>query len=143
MINLTGIFNTSCRGTIDNMLTFHAGGLGFNSRCWKCFFFLFFGPFVVVGFFSRKTYFHILTDLKYTGRLIAGFISTSYSQVPFDFPSVFFFFVFGLYIPFLLQYIFYKIRTEATCSHRLPFISLVQVNPLLSSQEHCSLGSCE
>ena len=79
MINLTGIFNTSCRGTTDNMLTFHAGGLGFNSRCWKCFFFLSFGPFVVVGFFPRKTYFHILTDLKYTGRLIAGFISTSYS----------------------------------------------------------------
>ena len=96
MINSTGIFSTSCRGTIDNMLTFHAGGLGFNSRCWKCFFFLFFGPFVVVGFFSRKTYFHILTDLKYTGRLIAAFISTSYSQVPFDFPSVFFFFRFWI-----------------------------------------------
>ena len=47
-INLTAIFNTSCRGTIDNTLTFRVGGLGFNSRCWKCFFFFFFGPFVVV-----------------------------------------------------------------------------------------------
>ena len=67
MITLTNKLNVSCRGAIDNTFTFHVGGRGFDSRYWKhSFLFL---------FFFRKTYFHFLTNLKYTGRLIAGLLS--------------------------------------------------------------------
>ena len=50
------------------------------------FLFFFFGPFVVVVvvfFFCifRKTCFHFLTDLKYTGRLIADSFSDFISKV--------------------------------------------------------------
>ena len=44
-------------------------------------FFFFFGPFVFVFFIFRKTCFHFLTDLKYTGRLIADSFSHFISKV--------------------------------------------------------------
>ena len=46
-------------------------------------FYFFFGPFVffVVFFIFRKTCFHFLTDLKYTGRLIADSFSHFISKV--------------------------------------------------------------
>ena len=44
-------------------------------------FFLFFGPFVFVFLFFRQTNFHFLTDLKHTGRLIAGSISAFISKI--------------------------------------------------------------
>ena len=58
MINLTGISNINCCGAIDNALTSHVGGPGFDFSCWNLFllFFLF--------FFVKKTYFHFLTDLN-------------------------------------------------------------------------------
>ena len=78
----------SCRGAIENVVTLHVDGPGFDSRCWK-FSFLFFlgggvgGPFVLFCFvfFFRKTYFHFLTNLKYTGTLIAGSLSASISKI--------------------------------------------------------------
>ena len=78
--NLTRIFNITCRGAIDNALTAHGSGPGFDSRRRKLFFlFLVFLFFVV--FFFPKTYFHFLTDLKYTGRLIAGSLSAYISKI--------------------------------------------------------------
>ena len=70
MINLTAVCSISCRGTKDNQLTFHVRGLGFNSCHLKLF--LSFILLVLLFWFYRKTYFHFLTDLKYTGRVIAG-----------------------------------------------------------------------
>ena len=131
MINLRRIFNTSCRGTIDNShVNLPRPRSGVQLSLLQMFFFLFLVLLLLLLFFSCKTYcrFHFY-------KLILGTLWFSL--------CLFFFFIFGLYIPFLLQCIFYKIKRVATCSHRLPFICLVQVNPLLSSQEHCSLGSCE
>ena len=62
------ILNVSCRGTLDNTLTLHVNGSGFHSHPWKLSFL--FGPFVLFCFVFGKTYFHFLTILKYTGRLI-------------------------------------------------------------------------
>ena len=42
MINLTAVCIISCRDAIDNVLTFHIGGPGFDSWQWKPFFFCFF-----------------------------------------------------------------------------------------------------
>ena len=78
MINLRRIFNTSCRGTIDNShVNLPRLRSGVQLSLLEMFFFLFLVLLLFLLFFSHKTYFHILTDLKYTGRLIAGFISTS------------------------------------------------------------------
>ena len=59
---------------VANVSTLHVGGPGFDSRRCAHFFVVFF--FVLFCFF-RKTNFHFLTDLKYTGRLIAGSFSNS------------------------------------------------------------------
>ena len=64
MINLRGIFSITCGGAIDNTLSCLVGGPEFDSGLWK--------PFFV---FFVKHYFHSLTEVKHTGRLIAGFIS--------------------------------------------------------------------
>ena len=44
-------------------------------------FYFFFGPFVFFFCIFRKTCFHFLTDLKYTGRLIADSFSHFISKV--------------------------------------------------------------
>ena len=66
MINLTKIVNISCRGAIDNAITFHVGGPGCDSRRPVESFVLSFVFFLFL--FS-------LTDLKYTGRRIADLVS--------------------------------------------------------------------
>ena len=71
------------------VFTLHVDGPGFDSRCWKFSFLFFFfwgggggGYFCFVLFcFFRKTYFHFLTNLKYTGRLIAGSLSAFISKI--------------------------------------------------------------
>ena len=52
------MLNVSCRGAVDNALTLHVNSLEFDSRRRVL-----------------KTYFHCLTDLNYTGRLIASSLS--------------------------------------------------------------------
>ena len=77
--NLTRIFNITCRGAIDNALTAQGSGPGFHSRVGS--YFSFFWSFCFLLFFFPKTYFHFLTDLKYTGRLIAGSLSAFISKI--------------------------------------------------------------
>ena len=48
------------------------GGSGFDSHRWKLSFLFFLGSFCVLFLDFRKSYFHFLTNLKYTGTLIAG-----------------------------------------------------------------------
>ena len=79
MIILMKILNVSCRGTLDNTFTLHVNGSGFHSHPWKLSFL--FGPFVLFCFVFGKTYFHFLTILKYTGRLIAGSLSAFISKI--------------------------------------------------------------
>ena len=66
---------------IDNTLNFHVGGPGFDSRRWKLFVFFFFRSFCFSGVSFRKTYFHVLKDLKYTGKLIAGSLPAFISKI--------------------------------------------------------------
>ena len=61
--------NISCPGAIGNALTLYIEGPGFDSCCEKLFFPFFFSR---VLFLFLKTYLHFLTDLKYTGRVIAS-----------------------------------------------------------------------
>jgi len=75
MINLTYVIHVSYRGAIDDASTLDVGGLGFTSRRWTLS-----SVFFSVLFFP-KTYFHFLTDLKYTGRLIAGSLSAFFSNI--------------------------------------------------------------
>ena len=60
-IDLTPMFNVSCRGAIDNALTLHVNGLVFDSR--------------------RRKLKHFLPDLNYTGRLIASSRSAFISKM--------------------------------------------------------------
>ena len=62
-----------CRGAIGKALTLHVGDPEYDSRRWKIIF-----PFFLL---FRKTYFLFLTDLKYTGRLIAGSLSAFISKI--------------------------------------------------------------
>ena len=68
----------SCRGAIENVVTLHVDGPGFDSRCWKFSFLFFFGGGGVGGPFVL---FCFLTNLKYTGTLIAGSLSASISKI--------------------------------------------------------------
>ena len=69
---LTSLFNIGCRGAIGKSLTLHARRRSvIRLLPWKLSFYCFFGLF----FFFLKTYFHFLTDFKYTGRLIASSLS--------------------------------------------------------------------
>ena len=77
-IHLTKFFVISCHGTIDNALTLHVGGLGFDSCHWKLFIL---ALLLLLLLFFRKTYFVFLTDLKYTSRLIAGSLSAFISKI--------------------------------------------------------------
>ena len=78
IINLTKMFNTWCRGTIDIAMTLHVNGVGFRPPP-NIFFFAFFcGHFAFVFLVSSSvffTYFHFLTDLNNTGRLTASSLS--------------------------------------------------------------------
>ena len=67
-INLTGAFTIRSRGATDNTLNVHVGLSSF---------------FLVLLFFCffRKTYFHFLTDLNNTGRLIAGSLSAFIAKI--------------------------------------------------------------
>ena len=80
IITLTKDSNISSCAAIDNTLNFHVGCPGFDSRRWKRFVF-FFGPFVFGGVSFRKTHFHVLKDLKYTGKLIAGLLPAFISKI--------------------------------------------------------------
>ena len=76
IINLTGLLNINCRGAI----------------VWSVYFVLF-------CFVLFLTFFHFLTDLKYTGRLIAGSLSAFSSkiinpQVSYRHPLILFFSIF-------------------------------------------------
>ena len=51
----------------------------FNGVSFSFFLLFFFGPFVFVFFFVK--HFHFLTDLKYTGRLIANSLSAFISKI--------------------------------------------------------------
>ena len=77
------MFNLSCRGAIDNALTSHVNGLGFDSRR-RNFFILTFWSFwfcFVLFCFVFLANFHILRDLNYTGRLIASSLSAFISKI--------------------------------------------------------------
>ena len=80
MINLVDLFSVGCRGAMDNAFTLYFDGPGYDCRRWKLSF-LFFWSFCFVLCFFRKTYFHFLTNLKYTGRLIAGSLSAFISKI--------------------------------------------------------------
>ena len=77
------MFNLSGRGAIDNALTSHVNGLGFDSRR-RNFFILTFWSFwfcFVLFCFVFLANFHILRDLNYTGRLIASSLSAFISKI--------------------------------------------------------------
>ena len=81
LTNLAADFNISYRGAIAEKTRRPTVSKvpGFDSRCRK-FFFLFFFV-LLVFFFFRKIYVHFLTDLKYTGRLIADSLSAFISKI--------------------------------------------------------------
>ena len=72
MINLVDLLSVGCRGAMDNAFTLYFDGPGYDCRRWSFYF--------VLCFF-RKTYFHFLTNLKYTGRLIAVSLSAFISKI--------------------------------------------------------------
>ena len=76
-INTMATFETE----VYELLKLFDWGAGFDSQLWKLFFFFFFDPFVFCCCcFAKHNYFHSLTDLKYTGRLIAGSLSAFISK---------------------------------------------------------------
>ena len=75
------MFSLSCRGAIDNALTSHVNGLGFDSRRWNFFILTFWSFCFCFVLFCFLAYFHILTDLNYTGRLIASSLSAFISKI--------------------------------------------------------------
>ena len=67
---------------IDNAFILYVNGPGFDFRRQKhSFLFFIFWSFCLFCVFFRKTYFHFLTNLKYTGRLIAGSLSAFLSKI--------------------------------------------------------------
>ena len=77
IIDLTQMFNTWCRGTIDIVMTLHVNGVGFRPPP-NIFFVAFFcGHFAFVFLVSFSVFLHIhfLTDLNNTGRLTASSLS--------------------------------------------------------------------
>ena len=67
---------------IDNAFILYVNGPGFDFRRQKhSFLFFYFVVLLFVLCFFRKTYFHFLTNLKYTGRLIAGSLSAFLSKI--------------------------------------------------------------
>ena len=75
------MFSLSCRGAIDNTLTSHVNGLGFDSRRGNFFILTFWSFCFCFVLFCFLAYFHILTDLNYTGRLIASSLSAFISKI--------------------------------------------------------------
>ena len=66
---------------IDNAFILYVNGPGFDSRRQKHSFFFYFLVLLFVLCFFHKTYFHFLTNVKYTGRLIAGSLSAFLSKI--------------------------------------------------------------
>ena len=75
------MFSLSCRGAIDNALTSHVNGLGFDSRRSNFFILTFWSFCFCFVLFCFLAYFHILTDLNYTGRLIASSLAAFISKI--------------------------------------------------------------
>ena len=75
------MFSLSCRGAVDNALTSHVNGLGFDFRRRNFFILTFWSFCFCFVLFCFLAYFHILTDLNYTGRLIASSLSAFISKI--------------------------------------------------------------
>ena len=75
------MFSLSCRGAIDNALTSHVNGSGFDSRRRNVFILTFWSFYFCFVLFCFLAYFHILTDLNYTGRLIASSLAAFISKI--------------------------------------------------------------